>query len=210
MAKVSGMCLPRPRYRFRAPKPSGWGTLGGVREAKPSPAAPARPVPPGKRRALLAGALGPCLAHPPAATLGALGPAPHATLTGGARLAPGAVRPGAGGGRAGCHPHQPGGRCPAQGPGIAARAQRPRHSGAWPTQRPRPRSGLRQFRGRGPVRTGTVTQPQRNRRVGTCRPGGNGRRWPRYGPAPAQRAPPPRRPPGSGLSAPALAAGESG
>ncbi|KAI5277999.1 Dynamin-3 [Manis pentadactyla] len=96
------------------------------------------------------------------------------------------------------------------GPRDCSRStERTRHSGARPTQRPRLRSGLRRFRGRGPVRTGTVTQPQRNRRVGTCRPGGNGRRWPRYGPAPpapAQRAPPPRRPPGSGLSAPALAA----
>lgn len=206
---------PRPQAeRVGAPQ-------AGVGEAKPSPEAPARPVQPGPRRALPAGALEPHLAHPqrPPWELERPHPPPPREARGwrGVRCA----RAPAGGAQVAIVANP--GRCPPEGPGTAARARG--DPGLWergPPNSTAPAPACGGFGEEGPARSGTVTQPQRNRRVGTCRPGGRGRRRPRYGLAPpgpashAPRAPPcaarpaPRRPPGRSRLAGAPAAAESG
>lgn len=126
--------VPRPQAeRVGAPQ-------AGVGEAKPSPEAPARPVQPGPRRALPAGALEPHLAHPqrPPWELERPHPTPPRE---GALLARGAVRPGAGGGRAGGHHRQPGVAVHprALGSQLAREGTPASGSGGHPTPPPLPR-----------------------------------------------------------------------
>lgn len=102
---------------------------------------------------------------------------------------------------------------PPAGPGNEARARgNPSIREPGPPNSTAPARACGGFGEGGTARSRTVTQPQRNRRVGTCRPGGRGRRGPRYCPAPARpptrRAPGPARP--EGACRPSPPAAESG
>lgn len=203
--------LPPAVTRALAPRPQAervGAPQAGVGEAKPSPEAPARPVQPGPRRASC-GSPGTAPRSPAAATLGAGGPAPYTTPRARGWHGVGCARAPVGGAQVAIVANP--GSLSIRGPwDRSSRARGPRLLGAGAPHSTAPAPACGGFGEGGPARSGTVTQPQRNRRVGTCRPGGRGRRRPRYGLAPpgpglprASRpalrcAPRPARPEGAG------------
>lgn len=202
-----------------AATPSRTGALppppAGVGEAKPSPNAPARPVLRGRGAHFLREQRWDRTLHTPQRP-----PCeredPHRTP----RLGPSAAAAGCGvpGRRRGEGerrlPFSPAQRArPPAGPGNEARARgNPSIREPGPPNSTAPARACGGFGEGGPARSRTVTQPQRNRRVGTCRPGGRGRRGPRYCPAPSGVRPVPAahapcaRPRPSGRSLPAVSA----
>lgn len=202
----------------RDPKPNGCTPApppAGVGEAKPSPNAPARPVLRGRGAHFLREQRWDRTLHTPQRP-----PCeredPHRTP----RLGPSAAAAGCGvpGRRRGEGerrlPFSPAQRArPPAGPGNEARARgNPSIREPGPPNSTAPARACGGFGEGGPARSRTVTQPQRNRRVGTCRPGGRGRRGPRYCPAPSGVRPVPAahapcaRPRPSGRSLPAVSA----
>lgn len=168
------------------PSLAGGGARAGVGDAKPSPVAPARPVQRGRGAHFLRAPWDRTLHTPQRPSWERVDPYP-ATPTGRARLAQGAVRLVAGVGAplvailaspVGAVHLGPWDRSP------RAQARRdPSTQEPGPPNSTAPARACSGFGEGGPSRIGTVTQPQRNRRVGTCRPGGRRRWWPRYRPA---------------------------